>query len=206
MLAGRALAQRPPPLSSLHDPRHRGCTGSRLLAALPALHALRHCSGKAAAAGSGLELRNETESSTAPGPNSAHNAASVIRNCAAIAVRLCRTRITPVMRITGPGRPAAASGQGLRSGSGKAAAPALSGAARSCCTLLQQPGPGFGQWAAASRPAAAARCCSSPGRARQGGPPRGPPPPPIPPSASSSKAGPVGLASLLLQHRKNPTG
>lgn len=81
MLAGHALAQRPPPLSSLHDPRHRSCTGSRLLAALPALHALRHCSGKAAAAGSGLELRNETESSTAPGPNSAHNAASVIRNC-----------------------------------------------------------------------------------------------------------------------------
>lgn len=81
VLAGHALAQRPPPLPSLHDPRHRSCTGSRLLAALPALHALRHCSGKAAAAGSGLELRNETESSTAPGPNSAHNAASVIRNC-----------------------------------------------------------------------------------------------------------------------------
>ena len=53
--------------------------------------------------------------------------------------------------------------------SGKAAAPALSGAARSCCTLLQQHGPGFGQWSAASRPAAAARCCSSTGRARQGG-------------------------------------
>ena len=80
VLAGHALAQRPPPLSSLHDPRHRSCTGSRLLAALPALHALRHCSGKAAAAGSCPELRNETESSTAPGPNSAHNAASDIRN------------------------------------------------------------------------------------------------------------------------------
>lgn len=40
------------PLPSLHDPRHRSCTGSRLLAALPALDALRHCSGKRTAAGS----------------------------------------------------------------------------------------------------------------------------------------------------------
>ena len=40
------------PLPSLHDPRHRSCTGSRLLAALPALDALRHCSGKRAAADS----------------------------------------------------------------------------------------------------------------------------------------------------------
>lgn len=74
----RSAAQ---PLPSLHDPRHRSCTGSRLLAALPALDALRHCSGKAAAAGSGLELRNGPEAPTVPGPNSAYNMASVIRNC-----------------------------------------------------------------------------------------------------------------------------
>ena len=41
----------------------------------------------------------------APGPNSAYNAASVMRNCAAIAVR-GRTRITRVIRIAGPGGPA----------------------------------------------------------------------------------------------------
>ena len=74
----RSAAQ---PLPSLHDPRHRSCTGSRLLAALPDLHELRHCSGKAAAAGSGLELRNGPEAPTVPGPNSAYNMASVIRNC-----------------------------------------------------------------------------------------------------------------------------
>lgn len=167
--AGHALAQRPPPLSSLHDPRHRSCTGSRLLAALPALDALRHCSGKAAAAGSGLELRNETESSSCAWPNSAHNTASVIRNCKQLPCCLWQHSYNSCYAHNRPRRPAAASGQGLRSGSGKAAAPALSGAARSCCTLLQQHGPGFGQWSAASRPAAAARCCSSTGRARQGG-------------------------------------
>lgn len=102
-----------------------------------------------------------------------------------------------------PGRTAAASGQGLR------AAPAKqhSGPQRS--------GPQQRHGAAAARAGLVAvvggitarSCCtlrSSTGRAKQGGPPRGPPPPPIPPSASSSKAGPVGLASLLLQHRKSP--
>ena len=192
MLAGHALAQRPPPLPSLHDPRHRSCTGSRLLAALPDLHALRHCSGKAAAAGSGLELRNETESSSCAWPNSAHNSASVIRNCKQL-------RITPVMRITGHAgqRQQAAKGYELqrqsccscpqRSGPQllHAAAAARAGlrsvvggiSARSCCTLLQQHGPG-----------------------KAGRRPRAPPPPPptCPPSASSRKAGPFGPASLLL--------
>lgn len=50
----RSAAQ---PLPSLHDPRHRSCTGSRLPAALPALDALRHCSGRCAAAGSCQGLR-----------------------------------------------------------------------------------------------------------------------------------------------------
>lgn len=74
----RSAAQ---PLPSLHDPRHRSCTGSRLLAALPALDALRHCSGKAAADGSGLGRRSGPERAPVPGPNSAYNMASVIRNC-----------------------------------------------------------------------------------------------------------------------------
>ena len=80
--------------------------------------------------------------------------------------------------------------------SGKAAAPALSGAARSCCTVLQQHGPGFGQWSAASRPAAAARCCSSTGRARQGGAlarPRRPRPPAHPAQAAAKP----GLSAWL---------
>lgn len=58
---GHPVAHRLTPVPSLHDPRHRCCTGSRLLAALPALHALRHRSGKAAATGSGLEVRTEAE-------------------------------------------------------------------------------------------------------------------------------------------------
>lgn len=40
--------------------------------------------------------------------------ASVIRNCKQLTCRLGGTRITPVMRITGPGGSAAAAGQGLR--------------------------------------------------------------------------------------------
>lgn len=55
------VAHRLTPVPSLHDPRHRCCTGSRLLAALPALHALRHRSGKAAAPGSGQGVRTEAE-------------------------------------------------------------------------------------------------------------------------------------------------
>ena len=56
------VAHRLTPVPSLHDPRHRCCTGSRLLAALPALHALRHRSGKAAAPGSGQGVRTGTGS------------------------------------------------------------------------------------------------------------------------------------------------
>lgn len=156
----RSAAQ---PLPSLHDPRHRSCTGSRLLAALPSHAALRQRSGSAAAAGSGQGVRNETGSGPVPGPNSAYNVASVMRNCAAIAGR-SRPRITPVIRITGPGRSAAAGGQGLRAAAGscmlrpsaeRPAAAARCAAARAglravvggisarcCCTLLQQPGPG----------------------------------------------------------------
>lgn len=195
MLAGHALAQRPPPLSSLHDTRHRSCTGSRLLAALPDLHALRHCSGKAAAAGSGLELRNETESNNCAWPNSAHNSASVIRNCKQLPCCLWQHSYNSCYAHNRPRRPAAASGQGLRAAAAK---------------LLLLP--------SAERPAAAARCCSSTGRASVSGrrhlgpqllhaaaaaragqgraaPSRTPPPPPTcPPSASSGKAGPVGLA------------
>lgn len=55
------VAHRLTPAPSLHDPRPRCCTGSRLLAALPALHALRHRSGKAAAPGSGQGVRTEAE-------------------------------------------------------------------------------------------------------------------------------------------------
>lgn len=195
MLAGHALAQRLPPLPSLHDPRHRSCTGSRLLAALPALDALRHCSGKAAAAGSGLELRNETESSSCAWPNSAHNTASVIRNCKQLPCCPWQHSYNSCYAHNRPRRPAAASGQELRSAAAK---------------LLLLP--------SAERPAAAARCCSSTGRASVSGrrhlgpqllhgaaaaragqgraaPSRTPPPPPTcPPSASSGKAGPVGLA------------
>lgn len=74
---GHPVAQRLPPLPSLHDPRHRCCTGSRLLAARPALHALRHCSGKAAAAGSGQGVRNGTEGGSCAWPNSAYNIAQL---------------------------------------------------------------------------------------------------------------------------------
>lgn len=142
-----------------------GCcrTGSRLLAALPSHAALRQRSGLAAAASSGQGVRNKTGSGPVPGPNSAYNVASVMRNCAAIAGR-SRPRITPVIRITGPGRSAAAGGQGLRAAAGscmlrpsaeRPAAAARCAAARAglravvggisarcCCTLLQQPGPG----------------------------------------------------------------
>lgn len=110
----RSAAQ---PLPSLHDPRHRSCTDSRLLAALPSHAALRQRSGSAAAAGSGQGIRNETGSGPVPGPNSAYNVASVMRNCAAIAGR-SRPRITPVIRITGPGKDSGSRRARATSGSG----------------------------------------------------------------------------------------
>lgn len=102
------------------------------------------------------------------------------------------------MRITGPGGSAAAAGQGLRA----AAAKQHSGPQRS--------GPQQRHDAAAARAGlvavvggiSARSCCtlrSSTGRAKQGGALALPAAPAhLPPSASSSKAGPVGLASLLL--------
>ena len=110
----RSAAQ---PLPSLHDPRHRSCTGSRLLAALPSHAALRQRSGSAAAAGSGQGIRNETGNGPVHGPNSAYNVASVMRNCAAIAGR-SRPRITPVIRITGPGKDSGSRRARATSGSG----------------------------------------------------------------------------------------
>lgn len=205
--AGRARTRSAaPPLSSLHDPRHRSCTGSRLLAALPDLHALRHCSGKAAAAGSGLELRNETESGSCAWPNSAHNSASVIRNCKQLPCCLWQHSYNSCYAHNRPRRPTAASGQGLRAAAAK---------------LLLLP--------SAERPAAAARCCSSPGRASVSGwrhlgpqllhgaaaaragqsraaPLAGPRPRPSRPAQAAAKPGLSAWLCLLLQHRKSPTG
>lgn len=67
--AGRARTRSAArPLPSLHDPRHRSCTGSRLLAALPSLDALGHCSGKCAAAGSCQGLRGPERIAAAAPP------------------------------------------------------------------------------------------------------------------------------------------
>lgn len=73
------------PLPSLHDPRGCCCTGSRLPAALPALGALRHCSGKCAAAGSCQGLRGRKGQRHHAATFLRITVASVIRNCTAIA-------------------------------------------------------------------------------------------------------------------------
>jgi hypothetical protein len=196
MLAGLALTQRPPPLSSLHDTRHRSCTGSRLLAALPALDALRHCSGTAAAAGSSQRLRTIRKRPPCPALILRITWLQLYAIAKAIGVQRLLHSYNSCYTHNRAGQASGSKRPRATSCSGKAAVPALSGAARSCCTLLQQHGPGFGQWSAASRPAAAARCCSSTGRARQGGAlarPRRPRPPAHPAQAAEKP----GLSARL---------
>ena len=187
--AGRARARSAAPAAvALPTTLHSSRTGSRLLAALPALHALRPAAGR---------LRRS------PAPKG-HGQAQMVRACPALTLRItllsyaqlqaiagrhCRPRITHVIRIAGPDRSAAAAGQWLRAAAGR-----------------RQHRP------AAERPAAAARCCSSTGRAavrgpRHSGPPllhvaaaaragqgrgrppaRAPAPRPLPPSGGSSCA------------------
>lgn len=154
--AGRARTRSAArPLPSLHDPRHRSCTGSQLLAALPSHAALRQRSGLAAAADSGQGVR--------AGKNSARSAAAFLRitlHNYAQKIFAHNSRYTH-NRASGP---AAGHGQGLRAVAGscmlrpsaeRPAAAARCAAARAglravvgsisarcCCTLLQQPGPG----------------------------------------------------------------
>ena len=79
------VAHRLPPVPSLHGPRHRSCTGSRLLAALAPSRRPGRRTPQTAAAKLRIRKRprgtDRTGSGPAPGPNSAHNSASVIRNC-----------------------------------------------------------------------------------------------------------------------------
>ena len=200
----RSAAQ---PLPSLHDPRHRSCTGSRLLAALPALDALRHCSGKAAAAGSSQRLRTIRKRPPCPAlilritwlqlyaiasncraaaPHSynscyAHNrAGQASGQSAGKGYELQRQSCCSCPQRSGPQllHAAAAARAGLRSVVGGISA-------RSCCTLLQQHGPGK----AGRRPRAPRR-----------------PRPPAHPAQAAAKPGLSAWLSLLLQHRKNPTG
>lgn len=49
LLRAPALANRPPPVASLHGPRRRSSTGWRQLAALAALDVRSHCCGTVAA-------------------------------------------------------------------------------------------------------------------------------------------------------------
>ena len=201
----RSAAQ---PLPSLHDPRHRSCTGSRLLAALPALDALRHCSGTAAAAGSSQRLRTIRKRPPCPALILRITWLQLYAIAKAIGVQRLLHSYNSCYTHNRAGQASGSKRPRATSCSGKAAAPALSGAARSCCTLLQQHGPGFRLWLAASRPAAAARCCSSTGRARQGGALARPrrPRPPAHPAQAAEKPGLSAWLPCCCSIEKAPPG
>ena len=194
MLAGLALAQRLAPLPSLHDPRHRSCTGSRLLAALPSHVALRQRQRVSWCCRKRPGVTELTRSGSCAGPNSAYNIAQLC----AIASN-CRAAVphshNPCYTHNRPRRVAAANGQGLRAAAARlllrpsAERPAAA-ALRSSST-----GRAFGPWLAASRPAAAALRSSGTGRARQGPPPCAGPRPPAPLPPSGGGKGPALLRS-----------
>lgn len=101
-------------------------------------------------------------------------------------------------RVSGSSRARATSSSGETAVRPPAERPSAAARCRRC------PGRAGGRGGRHLRPAAAARCAAARAGQSRAAPLAGPRPPPIPPSASSSKAGPVGLASLLLQHRKSP--
>lgn len=187
-LPGHPVAHRHTPVPSLHDPRHRSCTGSRLLAALaPSCRRWRRTPQTAA-----VRLRTPAAAwGYGPEPEAAAVRGLILRitllNYAQrnFAHNSCYTH-------NRPRRVAAAAGQGLRT----AAVKQRSGPQRS--------GPQQRHAAAAARAGlvavvggiSARSCCtlrSSTGRAKQGGPPcAGPRPRPSRPAAA--RPGPRRLA------------
>lgn len=84
-----------------------------------------------------------------------------------------------------------------------AASPAPSGAARSCCTLLQQHGPGWWPWWAASRPQPGHGAGRARPAAKQGGPPARAPAP-AHPAQRRRGLGRVGLRRPGPASRRSP--
>lgn len=195
---GHPVAHRLPPVPSLHDPRHRSCTGSRLLAALaPSCRRWRRTPQTAAG---GLRILAAAWG-YGPEPETAAVRGLILRitllNYAQrnFAHNSCYTH-------NRPRRVAAAAGQGLRT----AAVKQRSGPQRS--------GPQQRHGAAAARAGlvavvggiSARSCCtlrSSTGRAKQGGPPTRAPAP-AHPAQRRRGLGRVGLRRPGPALRRSP--
>lgn len=191
----RSAAQ---PLPSLHDPRHRSCTGSRLLAALPSHAALRQRSGSAAAAEAAKEYGTKPEAAQCPALILRITWLRLFAIAKAIDVQRLLHSHNPRYTHNRAGQISGSRRARATSGSGKAAASALSGAARSCCTLRSSPGRASGRGRRHSGPqllhvAAAARAGQS-----RAAPLAGPRPRPSHPAQAAAKPGLSACLCLLL--------